>query len=366
MTHLATSVINKKNIFAIAFFVILIGLLVLLITLFGPFLVSFFWALILALVFYPFYQRIDQWLGRRANISAALVTILMMIIIVLPGFWMLTQLGQEIGHLYHTFSRMSLDQKKDWLQSKVNHLGILILMEKFGFDPVHAESLINQTITSSIQKLSQLALNKLAFVFKHIALFAMDGLFVIVAVFFFLRDGEKYSRKIIDFLPIEPDHREKVVKTFTQTVVTVVRALVVTNLIHGILAGAGFAIVGAPVPVLLGVSVFFSSFVPFLSVFMIWIPTILWVLNQGHIGAAILLSLWGIIVVNLSDNLVKTWMIGNDSQLPFFLIFFTIIGGLKVYGVLGIFLGPIILSLGLAFFSIYREVYLEDHQKNLK
>jgi predicted PurR-regulated permease PerM len=85
-------------------------------------------------------------------------------------------------------------------------------------------------------------------------------------------------------------------------------------------------------------------------------------LTQGHTSAAVGLALWGFFVVSMVDNVIKPMMIGKEFRLPLILVFFTILGGLKLYGFLGVFLGPIILSMGLAFLQIYREVYLK-HQR---
>jgi predicted PurR-regulated permease PerM len=116
-------------------------------------------------------------------------------------------------------------------------------------------------------------------------------------------------------------------------------------------------IAGVPVPVLLGLAVFTLSFIPFLGVTWVWIPIAFWLFVQDHTLAATGLTAWGIVLTSI-DHVMRPWLIGSQAKLPLFWLFFTTIGGLKVYGFLGIFLGPIILSMGMAFLAIYREVYV--------
>jgi predicted PurR-regulated permease PerM len=138
-----------------------------------------------------------------------------------------------------------------------------------------------------------------------------------------------------------------------------------TALAQGCLAGAGFAVAGVPVPVLLGLFTFTNSFIPFLGAASVWIPSAFWLFMQGQHVAALGLALYGALVISVVDNILKPLIIGERTKVPVLLLFFTILGGLKVYGFLGIFLGPIIIALGMAFLTIYREVYLRPSQGTL-
>ncbi|HJT25720.1 MAG TPA: AI-2E family transporter, partial [bacterium] len=163
-----------------------------------------------------------------------------------------------------------------------------------------------------------------------------------------------------ELLPLEERHRHKVVHTFSITVTAVVRAVFLTAVVQGSMAGLGFYMAGVPVPILLGLAAFILSFIPFLGAASVWIPVSIWLFAQDHVVAGVGLVLWGLVITAM-DSVIKPWIIGNEAKLPLFWLFFTTIGGLKVYGLLGVFLGPIILSLGMAFLAIYREVYLNWH-----
>jgi Ca2+-transporting ATPase len=140
----------------------------------------------------------------------------------------------------------------------------------------------------------------------------------------------------------------------------------VTAFVQGILAGAGFTVVGLPVPILLGLLTAINSFIPFLGATSVWLPASIWLILQEEYLKGIGLGLYGFMVISMIDNVIKPLIIGESTKIPVFILFFTILGGLQVYGVLGIFLGPIIISLGMAFLAIYREIYLSAPAQETK
>jgi predicted PurR-regulated permease PerM len=334
---------TRENLFALAFFFILVTLLWLVVSILSPFLPDFIWALIISMTFYPIYTRVFRRLGRRAN----------------PGFLVLMNLTQEAKGLYQTFTSTPLDHKTQWLIEKYRALQLQDILERWGVEPEHAENVLRDSITQSMKTLSTLMVDKLSNLLKNLAAFTVHIFFLVVAIFFFFRDGARYARYLIQLLPLESHHQELVVSTFSKTVSAVMRGNFVTALVQGCLAGLGFAVAGLRVPVLLGLLTFITSFIPFLGATSVWLPASIWLLANHHPLWAVGLALWGFLVISTADNIIKPLMIGEGTKLPVFLLFFTILGGLKLYGFLGIFLGPIILSLGMAFLSIYRTVYLE-------
>lgn len=350
---------TRENLFALAFFFILVTLLWLAVSILSPFLPDFIWALIISMTFYPIYARVFRILGHRANLSAFLLTGLVLIVLILPGFFVLMNLTQEAKGLYQTFTNTPLDQKTQWLIEKYRALQLQDILERWGVEPAHAENVLRDSLTQGLKNVSKFMVDKLSDLLKNFAAFTLHILFLVVAVFFFFRDGARYARYLIQLLPMESHHQDLVVSTFSKTVSAVMRGMFVTALVQGCLAGLGFAVVGLPVPVLLGFLTFITSFIPFLGATSVWLPAAVWLFAEGQLLWGVGLTLYGAVIISGSDNIIKPLMIGEGTKLPVFLLFFTILGGLKLYGFLGIFLGPIILSLGMAFLTIYRNVYLE-------
>jgi predicted PurR-regulated permease PerM len=220
-----------------------------------------------------------------------------------------------------------------------------------------AEQLIRRGILAGVKSIPKFIGEKVTTIFKNLALFGVHVLFIAVALFFFFRDGARYYRKIVEFLPLERGHREVAVQTVSRTVTAVVRGMLVTALVQGCLAGAGFAVAGSCAGSPRTLHLLNSSF--FLGAASVWIPSAIWLFMQDQHMAAVGLALYGALVISVVDNIIKPLIIGEGTKVPVFLLFFTILGGLRVYGFLGIFLGPIIIALGMAFLTIYREVYLK-------
>jgi predicted PurR-regulated permease PerM len=342
----------------VAFFVLLAGLLSLLFSLLEPFLRSFLWATILVMVFYPIYSRLQRWTGGRNNLAAALATFLVLGFLVLPGFFIATNLGKEIPKAYAYLTPGQVEQRAQWFLERLESLKPPdSWFANWGVDSAQLEATLQKEIAGTLQAASKFVLEKVTGIFKNLAMLILQAAFTSVALFFFFRDGSRLSLRLVELLPLEAVHRDQVVRTLSVTVTAVVRAIFINALVQGMMAGVGFTVAGVPFPILLAVLTFVASFIPFLGAASIWIPAVIWLFWQDQAAAAAMLLAWGVLISTV-DNFIKPWLIGQEAKLPIFWLFFTTIGGLKVYGFLGIFLGPIILSMGMAFLAIYREVYL--------
>lgn len=349
---------TRENLFAAAFIVILLTLLWLTFSVLEPFWADFMWALIFALTLYPVFTRLKKLLRGRGGLAALVLTLLIFISLVLPGSFILINLGKEAKDAYRALSKISFSEKGLLLAHKIRDSGLQPYLERWGIQPEQTEALVWNGISSGLKDVPKIIGERVSTIFKNLAIFGLHLLFVMVALFFFFRDGPRYARFLIGLLPLERPYQERAVGAFSKTVTAVVRSMFVTALAQGILAGAGFTVVGFPVPILLGLLTAINSFIPFLGAASVWLPASIWLIIQEEFLKGIGLGLYGLLVISTVDNFIKPLLIGESTKIPVFLLFFTILGGLKVYGVLGIFLGPIILSLGMAFLTIYREMYL--------
>jgi len=349
--------LNRQNIFVIAFFGLLAVLLSMLLSLLEPFIGSFMWATILVMVFYPLYSQFLKWTGNRPTLSSFFTTVIVLLLLALPGFFIIINLARELPKAYDFISTSQWDQKSLWLMGKLKPLNIGSWLQNLGIDSSQIDMVMQREITSALQKFADILLRKVTEVFSNLPVFFLQVVFVTVALFFFFRDGSRLAIRAIELLPLEKEHQKKVSHTFSVTVTAVVRAVFLCALLQGVLTGLGLYLAGVPLPILLGLVAFVNSFIPFLGAASVWIPACLWLLYLDQGMAALGLGLLGILITVL-DQVLRPWLIGNEAKLPIFWLFFTTIGGLKVYGFIGIFLGPIILSMGMAFLAIYREVYL--------
>src|SRR5206468_12117528 len=142
------------------------------------------------------------------------------------------------------------------------------------------------------------------------------------------------------------------------TLTAVVQSMVVTAATQGVLAGLGYWLIGGlSFSVFLGFLTALASFLPLAGPAFVWSGTAVYLAVNGHLARATGLAIWGVLVVSTADNWIKPLFIGGRAKLPTFFLLFAILGGLQVYGFVGVFLGPVILAILFSFVEIYREQY---------
>ena len=184
-------------------------------------------------------------------------------------------------------------------------------------------------------------------------------LFAVLSMFFLLRDGPRLLRDATAILEgiLGPRIRDYL-DAIGSTTQAVVYALMLGALAQGAVAGVGYAIFGIKAPVLLAAVTAMIALVPF-GAPMIWASLAIWLLVTGHIWQGAGLLLWGLVLVSWVDNIVRPLVISSATRMPFLLVVFGVLGGVLAFGLVGLFIGPVLLAVSLA---IWRE-WLEQHQK---
>ena len=195
---------------------------------------------------------------------------------------------------------------------------------------------------------------------QNVVLSAFNTSMMLVALFFFFRDGERIAGLLRDLIPMEAVYKDRILKRLYDTVTAVVQSTVLIAVIQGVVAGLGYAVIGRlSVSVLLGFVTGVASLIPVVGATLIWLPTALYVMVTGELWRGVALLLWGAVAVGSVDNFVRPLVIGGRVQIPTLLLLFALLGGLQVYGFLGIFVAPVVVATLLAFVSIYREHYVD-------
>jgi predicted PurR-regulated permease PerM len=159
-------------------------------------------------------------------------------------------------------------------------------------------------------------------------------------------------------VPLDEAHKQKIFTRLDVTLRAVVKGVIITAMVQGLLAGAAYAVLGVPFPVVLMALTALLAPLPFGGTALIWLPVAGYLYAAGPIWKAIAMLIWGAGVITMVDNFLRPLLIGKDAQLPVLFLFFSIIGGLAAYGMIGLFLGPILLAILMTAIQIYREEYL--------
>jgi predicted PurR-regulated permease PerM len=178
---------------------------------------------------------------------------------------------------------------------------------------------------------------------------------VVFTMFYLFRDGAALRRALDDMLPLEHTQTRDVLARTREVIGATVYGVLVIALIQGVLGAFIFWVLGLPSPLLWGVVMFFLSMIPMAGAFLVWAPAALFLAVTGFWIKALILVGWGILVVGSIDNVLSPKLVGQRTRLHELLIFFSVLGGLEVFGVLGLVLGPVVVAITLALIEMVRQ-----------
>ena len=175
------------------------------------------------------------------------------------------------------------------------------------------------------------------------------------ALYFFLRDGHFWLRGIGRWAPLETAQKARLADVASQTIFANVYGVFAVALAQGLLALIGFWLAGVPSPVLWAVVTAFFSLIPILGSGVVWVPAVVFLFAKGQNGAAVFLLAWSAGLVAWADNIVRPYVISGAVQISPVLILFSLLGGVQAFGVIGLFVGPVVVALTGAVFRILQE-----------
>jgi predicted PurR-regulated permease PerM len=188
---------------------------------------------------------------------------------------------------------------------------------------------------------------------------ALKFLLMLLTLFFVFRDGEAFYNWVRTTLPFAADQQERVFARLEQTVNAVTYGIGITAIVQGVLAGLMYWILGVPFPAFWGLLTGIVAPIPIGGTGLIWAPAGVYLILAESLVRGVILLACGALLISTIDNVLKTYLISGRTQLPPLILFFAILGGLKAYGVLGVFVGPLLLALVITGVTLYRDISAE-------
>lgn len=219
------------------------------------------------------------------------------------------------------------------------------------------ESDLEQFVLSSAKTFSKVIVGELSDLVRDVFMWVADFLVMVFTLFFFFKDSRYWLASLYGLIPLDASHKDKVLVPLDQTIRAVVKGMVLTAVAQGLLAGAAYAVLGVPFPMVLMALTILLAPLPFGGTALILGPVAGYLLWSGTGGQGVGDVGLGIGVVSTIDPILKPLFIGQGAQIPVLLLTFSVLGGLAVYGMLGLFLGPILVGLFLTALQIYRDEY---------
>lgn len=319
-----------------------------------PFIGPIAWALFLGFLLLPVQERLTRRLRGRDSIAAFLLTLLVLILFLGPLTLLALAFARQAGELAVKLQGwMTGERSAMWADlDRLPVIGRALewLDTNLQIDTAHVQTWVVDGAKTLFQHLASYGGTAfLGAVGTALAFTAM--LFIL---FFIIRDGRSILRSGAALVPLAADRRAALAERLASVTRAVVRGTVLTSIVQGCLLGVGFAIAGLPAPVVFGVLAAVLSVVPFGGTALVWVPALLILLAQGAYGQAIGVLVIGVIVSSV-DNFLKPILISGRSPLPTLAVFIGVIGGLAAFGLIGLFVGPVVIALVLALIEFARE-----------
>ncbi len=305
------------------------------------------WAGVLVIVFYPVHQRIVRW-TRRPSLSALLSCLLVIVTILVPVALVTFAVAREFSGAAQSLQAnltALLDPNSPLTGRPLRWLGQYVDVTQLNSQ----EQILDWLKSRS----SSIAGQTLGFLGGAIGI-VVQIFFVIFTMYYLFRDGDRILNAVRDALPLEKKQAEAILERTRDVVGASVYGVFSIAIIQGVLGGLAFWALGVPSAIVWCVVMIFMSMIPMLGAFVVWVPAALYLFATGHYLKAIFLVLWGTLVIGMIDNFLRPRLVGGRTKLHELLIFFAVLGGLQVFGVLGIVLGPVVLAITLALVDVFR------------
>jgi predicted PurR-regulated permease PerM len=315
-----------------------------------PFLVIIAWAIVLFVLFYPLYALIRR-LVKNSSIASLLSLLVIIVLVAGPLTYLSILLVQQIGS-FATF----LAGEKFSLVDFLEHPTFITIMEKIAaFLQMNPEDL-QQAIRQEVSHWGMDLIGKMGLGLKNVVS-AVIGLFIMgLTIFFLFKEAPILFEKIRQYLPFSEEQKKKIIKQAQDIIVSTMYGGVIIALAQGTIGGLAFFILGISSPVLWGFAMAVASFLPLVGTFIIWFPACVYLYFQGAIGKAIALAIVGAGGISTIDNFLRPIIVGQRTRLPFLIIFFSVLGGIKYFGLIGFVMGPLVLAVFLSILEIFRNM----------
>jgi predicted PurR-regulated permease PerM len=319
-----------------------------------PFFGAVCWAVFIAIVFWPLYQRFLRGSHGHSNMAAAATLTVVLLIVILPMSMVAGAVTEEaslfvsrmrsgeiqIGALFQKF----FEALPDWARGMLQRFGMPdlgALQQKI----LAALSNSGQVVTSRIMSIGQVTVDFL------VAFFVM-----LYIVFFLFRDGDRLTRGISRSIPLQPQHTERLLRQFATGVRATVKGNIVVALVQGALGGIAFAVLGVPGAVLWGAVMALFSLLPAVGAVLVWGPVAAYFFFNDQVLQGVGLTIWGALVIGLVDNVLRPILVGKDTRMPDYLVLVATLGGIVVFGLNGFVIGPVIAAMFLVSWDMLAAV----------
>jgi predicted PurR-regulated permease PerM len=315
----------------------------------APFLDVIMWAVVLVVAFQPLHRRVQARVkspARAAVVSTLLVLVTILVPLLLAGTAVVhdtVRLGRALqanrGTLLDPRTSPALDRAATWVGA---HAGV-------------APEDLRAYVADKARQLGGIILGKSLGVLGNVLGVVVQAFMVVFTMFYLFRDGPRLRAALGDLLPLERRQARDVFQRAKDVILASVYGSLVIAAVQGTLGGLAFWVLGLPSPLLWGVVMILLSIIPMAGSAIVWVPAAIYLAASGHWVKATFLAVWGAGVIGTIDNVLRPRLVGGRTRLHDLVVFFAVLGGIQVFGILGVITGPVIAAVAFTLVEVWRE-----------
>ncbi len=332
-------IFGEKDIKKLSIIILVAVLIILSFFLLRPVLLSVIGGLVLAYALMPVFRFFNKYIKNR-NATASLVLLVLVIVIAIPLWFLVPLIVKQI------FGVFSFSQTLD-IQGFLKTL----------FPTSNPEFLTQVTLTFNnvVSKTTSLVLNSLVNFFLNIPKFLLHLFIVVFISFFAMRDSQKLIGFAKSLSPLSKNKEKIVVNHFKDITNSIIYGQIIVGIVQGLLAGLGFFVFGVDNAIVLTLLAVFLSVIPFIGPGLVWIPVVIYLFSTGNAGIAIGYLAYNVLIVSLADNFLRTYIVSRKTNLSQAIILIGMIGGLFVFGIMGLIIGPLLLAYLITLLESFKD-----------
>ncbi len=302
---------------------------------------------------YPFYSKILRKTKNRKNLSSLICCLLIVIVLLIPLFFLFQLIIDQLQIFYQSLSPYFQNT------SSIEKQPIIIKLQNTKFFKWVLD--LNIDWKSSIKEIVNKAVQVISFVInkssQSVFQLVTNLLITIFCMFYFFRDGEKLLMFIKSISPLREAEETKLFNRFSQISRATVKGTLLIGLIQGSLGALTLLIFGVKTWILWGFVMVICATIPMVGTWVILVPASLFQLLNGNIWQGVLMFFISSVIIGSIDNLLRPILVGKDAEMHDLIIFFSTLGGIILFGIMGFVIGPIIAALFIALIDIYKDEF---------
>ena len=327
-----------------------------------PFFGAILWGTAIAIVFAPLCRRLSGLMRQSPSVAALATILIVIVIVILPLTAITSSLIQEAANLYNRIHSGELDfglyfhQVWDALPSWIQNIMARLRLTNLGA--------VQEKLTVGLRQGSQFLATQILSIGQFTFQFIVNLCVMMYLLFFLLRDGDALFKIIRKAIPLRADQQRALFTKFTTVVRATVKGDILVAILQGTLGGLIFWFLGIHAPLLWGVLMAFLSLVPAIGASLVWLPVAIYLLATGAVWQGLILIAFGVLIIGLVDNFLRPVLVGKDTKMPNYVVLISTLGGLEIFGLNGLVIGPAIAAMFIVVWQTFSALRQENQNNS--